>query len=554
MKFAVWTVLLTTLTVGGAYAGMLDAENALKAPAPTTAAQATAAPTPAPATSAAYTPDAATTPATASTAKPGEDAMAQADANKQLSADELAKKKEEDKETCVAPQPAPTTAGAQELPKTEADKAEAQKPTCSKVDYSLNNPTGDDKAAESRPELPDNKANIVQLEGGELITADNRSYDNFGGQQPGAVDDTAGDGTTTMTSLAEQNAKLTLASTNATDDGYILHPELKKEQAIPHAPLTTQTPQVTTNGTATARLQAGQWPTNVQDLVTLAVAYMRERGYSEAVIQEVVMTINRESGWNYLAKADSTSASGLGQYIDGTWRTSAARCWVDAASGRWSPIAQIEVLACDKNQLYQKYAAGTLDCGGTNISFNACSYVYHYAGSWDRNRPDRIQYALNYFNKTYQGGANQYAQAASTLGGGDVNSILAGMPVSQVTGLGSQVPNQYSTPMSYQQNLATQFPGVYTNPSSFPNSSNSPYSQYSGNPNGQYTGSASTTNGYNGSGSTSSKDADKEERKALKKELRQWAKLCDVDMPNTKKKSIEVLEARLTLMIKRCKV
>jgi hypothetical protein len=189
--------------------------------------------------------------------------------------------------------------------------------------------------------------------------------------------------------------------------------------------------RTTASKAATDLLAQGLWPTSKEDRIATAVQYLREKGYPEDVIAEVVSVVNKENAsWDPTLCNKTSTACGLGQYINGTWNASAKKT-LGTTSGRWDPQAQLDVLAADINTRYQKYNAGTLKCGGT--SFSACDYVYHYAGSWDLSHPERIQYALNVTAQKASSGANAYANAVSTLDGVDVGTVLASMPVQQTT-------------------------------------------------------------------------------------------------------------------------
>ncbi|RYG59584.1 MAG: hypothetical protein EON60_09975 [Alphaproteobacteria bacterium] len=342
-----------------------------------------------------------------------------ADAEKDLTAEEKeAKKKFREKaEACAA---------AEDDKKAAAER-EAAKKKCNEIDVATPTP----QSAMAGAPIPKTRDEaLAEIEKAKVEAQQKLNTDNFGGAlADGTKVDTAAE--TDLTKVTDAAKAIGETDLNKTDED-IPGPETPPTENTEATPEQIQEAQNTLS--ATQKLQNGEWPDTKADRVAMTVQYLREKGYNENVINEVVQTVNRENGsWDpTVCTKLGSSACGLGQYVKGTWAQEGG-----TAANRFDAQAQLDILAGDIDGRYQKYASGKLDCGGTGVSFAACNYVHHYAGSWDTKRPDRINYALNYATKTYGSAQNLYAGAVAALEGKDVASVLGGMKTSIQNGLGS---------------------------------------------------------------------------------------------------------------------
>jgi hypothetical protein len=145
----------------------------------------------------------------------------------------------------------------------------------------------------------------------------------------------------------------------------------------------------------------------------------KELEYSEKVIQTAMGTIDRESGFDPSAKNPSSSAYGLGQYINSTWK---ANCRAAGTSCvRTDVIAQMDTLLYDTNKRYQKYLASPSI--NRKFNFETYDYVVHYQGSF-KVGTQRYREALTHLNKTLPSGQRAYAFAAASYNGGDVSQYM----------------------------------------------------------------------------------------------------------------------------------
>ncbi|RYG58654.1 MAG: hypothetical protein EON60_12665 [Alphaproteobacteria bacterium] len=342
-----------------------------------------------------------------------------ADAEKDLTAEEKeAKKKFREKaEACAA---------AEDDKKTAAER-EAAKKKCNEIDVATPTP----KSAMAGAPIPKSRDEaLAEIEKAKVEAQKALNTENFGGAlEDGTKIDAAAE--TDLTKVADAAKGVGETDLSKTDED-IPGPETPATEETTATPEQIQEAQNTLS--ATQKLQNGEWPDSKADRVAMSVQYLREKGYNEEVINQVVQGINRENGsWDpTVCTKLGSSACGLGQYVKGTWAQEGG-----TAANRFDAQAQLDIYANNVNERYQKYTAGTLNCGSGGISFAACDYVHHYAGSWDTKRPDRIQYALDYATKTYANSQNLYANAVAALDGKDVASVLGGMKTSIQNGLGS---------------------------------------------------------------------------------------------------------------------
>jgi hypothetical protein len=178
---------------------------------------------------------------------------------------------------------------------------------------------------------------------------------------------------------------------------------------------------------ATQMVLRQQWPDTVPERQMVALQYCREQNFSAQVCEtgmRIMAKENRE--WDLYVKNPGSSATGLGQYITGTWNNTTRREYGDVM-GRFDPEAQLGALFGDVNQGYQEFQQNPGYCQG--LDFNACQYIVrHHSGSW--NNPDFIATGTAYYNRANEHAAGVYAQTAARLDGVDANQVLAGMNVS----------------------------------------------------------------------------------------------------------------------------
>ena len=178
---------------------------------------------------------------------------------------------------------------------------------------------------------------------------------------------------------------------------------------------------------ATQMVLRQQWPDTVPERQMVALQYCREQNFSAQVCEtgmRIMAKENRE--WDLYVKNPGSSATGLGQYITGTWNNTTRREYGDVMD-RFDPEAQLGALFGDVNQGYREFQQNPGYCQG--LDFNACQYIVrHHSGSW--NNPDFIATGTAYYNRANAHAAGVYAQTAARLDGVDANQVLAGMNVS----------------------------------------------------------------------------------------------------------------------------
>lgn len=291
----------------------------------------------------------------------------------------------------------------------------------------------------------------------DAATASTASNSNFGGagseaqvttEMPAELDTTQQTAAKADTAAATDTAATTTAAAQAEE----------ASDATISVDSASQTPAAqTTEVTATELMASGKIPASAADRAALVLQYAREKGMTDEETQALMQLIYRENAsLNPTAKNPTSSAYGIGQYIDSTWNS---RC--TQFGDRSSFKAQVDCLINDTHNRYVAYTSGKQTCGGT--SFDTCNYIQHYAGSYSAAAAAKgyIADALNVIQGSAGAAAKFYATAASALGSGSVASILASMKTIQDTGLGASVAQMFGSSSGVStQSLVSQFLGL----------------------------------------------------------------------------------------------
>jgi hypothetical protein len=203
----------------------------------------------------------------------------------------------------------------------------------------------------------------------------------------------------------------------------------------------------TLSKTALQRLQEGYFPTDRRNAAThllaacrsMTVAENSPRLVSEQACANTLATINMESAFRPFAQNPGSSAYGLGQYINGTWRAECAKYMglsqADCAEKRDDPYTQAAVLARSTQERLDKFNAGRLDCRG--LDFATCNYaIYHHSGSWGVQ--EYVNRGISHYNQTAGASQAVYRDAFGRLSGENPEAVMASMPMTRVQ------PGQYA--------------------------------------------------------------------------------------------------------------
>ncbi len=195
------------------------------------------------------------------------------------------------------------------------------------------------------------------------------------------------------------------------------------------------------NKTALEKLEQGFFPTNRRDAAAhllaacrgMTVANGSPRLMSEEACANTLTTINKESSFRPTAQNPESSAYGLGQYINGTWRKECQKylntTQADCADKRDDAHAQMLVLSRSTQERLDKFNNGSLDCRG--LSFGACNYaIYHHSGSW--RVQEYVNRGLSYYNTTAGASQAVYRDAFARLSTDSPDTVMASMPLTRV--------------------------------------------------------------------------------------------------------------------------
>lgn len=112
-------------------------------------------------------------------------------------------------------------------------------------------------------------------------------------------------------------------------------------------------------------------------LVDSIIQHLQKDGFSKAQICYALALCRVESGFNPDAAAGTTSASGLGQFIDSTRATLTRRAGIENTG----PFSLDVNLACLSEALQKSFAFCRRDFGqNQNAAFFETAYAYHHGG------------------------------------------------------------------------------------------------------------------------------------------------------------------------------
>ncbi|PZP40329.1 MAG: hypothetical protein DI585_01250 [Pseudomonas fluorescens] len=373
------------------------------------------------------------TPVTETPAATADTATTEADKAAEKASDE---EKEKAKKACE-------DAMAKQAERDSAANQKAVDEKCTQVDVAAKEPESKMTAANTEPKLTPaeqmKKDFLASAEQSGVAQELKKSADNFGGLVKGS--DTTGNIAASDALQSYSNVKNDPFINAAADDAYVnTGAPTKTTLDTATLPDNIAQAQAQLSNQATKMMESGQWPDSVADRKKLAMQYLREKGYREEVVQQVMSTLYKENNTLDPNLCNPTSsACGLGQYINSTWKSG------NSAADRWDVQAQLDRLATDVNKRYDNYISGKQTCGG--IDLTSCLYGQHYAGSYSQAAINNGTFADSLKISAGKNASSMadYAKVASSLGGGDVNSILASMKTTQQTGLGATVAQTLGT-------------------------------------------------------------------------------------------------------------